>query len=119
MWRTDEIKFIISEDLTKGPVLTVEIVTPAGVIYAMAEPVEQGRTLTLKGFHIQAVSDARLFGPGNLRFLAELVMEMMDHDELIVEGAVRTSGDRKGHRPRSRRFARRYIDTGDAGRSKP
>ena len=119
MWRRNEIEFIILENLTEGPVLTVEIVTPAGSLYAMAEPIEQGRTLILKSFHIQAVSGARLFGPGNLRFLAELLMEMMDYDDLVVEGAVRTSGARKGHRPRPRRFARRHIAAGIAGRSEP
>src|ERR1700693_5675637 len=119
MWSRDEVAFSIADGLTEGLVLTVEIVTPAGVLYAMAEPVAQGRALILKGFHIQAIGSARSFGPGNLRLLAELVMERMDYDELVIEGAVRTSGARKGHRPRPQRFARRHIAARIAGRKEP
>lgn len=75
----------------------------------MAEPEELGRTLVLRRFHMQAQAGANSLGPGNLRLLADLVMERMDYDELVVEGAFRTTGANPGHRPRPRRFARRPV----------
>ncbi len=57
-----------------------------------------GPTATLSGCHIQ--------GPGPntadrsmLRQIAEWVMELLDVDELRIEGATRTSGTNPGRRP--------------------
>jgi hypothetical protein len=108
-WRTAEIGFRLFDDLTSESVVTVEIATPAGVLLAMAEPEERGKALILHGFHMQATRGANSVGPGNLRLLADIVMERMGYDEIVIEGAVRTSGANPGHRPRPRRFTRRPL----------
>jgi hypothetical protein len=108
IFRPEDIEFHLLDDLTSGPVVTVEIVTPAGVLLAMAEPEEEGHALLLRRFHMHAAAGANAIGPGNLRRIAEVVMERMDYHELIVEGAVRTSGANPGHRPRQR-FTRRLV----------
>lgn len=109
LWRSEDIEFHLLDDLTSDPVVTVEIGTPGGVLLAMAEPEQNGRTLVLHRFHLQATAGANSIGPSNLRLIAEVVMERMDHDELVIEGAVRTSGANPGHRPRPHRFTRRPV----------
>jgi hypothetical protein len=76
----------------------------------MAEPDQDGRVLLLRGLHMHAESaGANVVGAANLRVLADMIMERMDYDELIVEGAIRTSGANPGHRPRQLRFTRRSV----------
>ena len=108
-WEREEVEFRLLDDLTSDPIVTVEIVTPVGILLAMAEPREQGRTLVLGGFHMHATAGANSVGSGNLRLLADILMERMDYHELIIEGAVRTTGANPGHRPHPRRFARRPV----------
>ena len=46
-------------------------------------------------------------GVANLYVLAQALMGKFDYDEIIVEGAVRTTGAHPGRRSRARRFFRR------------
>ena len=106
LWRPGDITFdIIAED-TDHPVATVSFITPVGELRIMAELEEQGRTLRLLGLHIQGAT-ANAIGTGNLRVLADAVMEKLDYDAVEVEGAVRTTGASPGRRPRCLRFTRR------------
>jgi hypothetical protein len=108
MWNRSDIAFTIVDDISDHPVLTVAVDTPDGRLWLMAEAEEVGRSLLLLRFHIQAAAIPRLnLGLRKLRLLAELAMEAMDYDEIVIEGAVRTSGAHPGRRPRARRFARR------------
>jgi hypothetical protein len=106
LWRPDQIAFEMREDETDDPVVTASIASPAGEILAMAEVEERGRVLCLRNLHLQGPG-ANAIGTGNLRVLAEVVMERLDYDGLEVEGAVRTTGASPGHRPRPLRFTRR------------
>lgn len=54
IWRSEDIEFHLLDDLTSDPVVTVEIVTPAGLFLAMAEPEEEGA-----GFGAPPLSHAR------------------------------------------------------------
>lgn len=67
IWRAEDIEFGLLDDLTADVVVTVEIRTPAGLLLAMAEPEEAGRTLVLRRFHMQAAKGANAVGFGNLR----------------------------------------------------
>lgn len=105
MWSTDDVSFEIVDDMTSDPVVTVTVLTPGGALRFMAEPEVRDRTLVLHGTHVQGAS-ANAVGAGNLRVLAQALMEGMDFDGLVVEGAIRTTGANPGRRPRILRFAR-------------
>jgi hypothetical protein len=108
-WSPEEISFDFRYELTFGQVVTVRIQTPAGFVFAMAEVEERGRTLVLNGFHMHAEAGHRALGMSNLHMLAQRVMEVMDYDELVVQGAARTSGARPGRIPGRLRFSRRDV----------
>jgi hypothetical protein len=108
VWRPGDLSFVLIDDATDHPVATARITTPSGVLYAMAEPIAAGRVLILRGVHMHGEgAGANAIGHANLKVLARTVMERMDFDELVVEGAVRTTGANPGHRPGPLRFRRR------------
>lgn len=90
-----------------GTVAIFSVETPSGVVRILAEATEIGRTLKLDAVHIEGPGPNSI-GLGNLRVLADLVMETLDYDQIEVHGAGRTTGafPSEDHRP-SFRFARR------------
>jgi hypothetical protein len=106
MWTIEDIAFEVVNDLTDDPVVTVLVFTPVGEMAFTAEPVMRGRTLIFRRTHVQG-SRPGAVGGHNLAVIAHAVMKGMDVDELIVEGALRTTGARPGRRPRDIRYARR------------
>ncbi|WP_143525377.1 hypothetical protein [Rhizobium hainanense] len=110
IWTKKDVAFHFVNEATSHPVCTVEIQTPDGVISVMAEPQMIGNTFYLRGFHIQG-EDISMndLGAHRLRNLAEIAMEEMECHELVVEGAVRTTGAGRGRKPRPVRFTRRDI----------
>ncbi len=106
LWDVADISFEIVDDMSDDPVVTLRIATPVGSLTFMAEPVMQGTTLHLTRTHAQAAAPNTI-GAGNLLVIAQAVMEGMDLDGLVVEGALRTTGANPGHRPRALRFTRR------------
>ena len=109
MWRTGDISFDFVDELTSDPVVTILVSTPDGTLRFMAEPeIRKGTTLLLRAVHAQ---DARpnAVGAANLRIVARALMERLNVDGLIVEGAVRTSGANPGRRPRPLRFTRVFC----------
>jgi hypothetical protein len=109
MWLPGDVAFEIIADDTDDPIVTIRVTTPAGELQIMAEVSEEdeGRTLKLQGTHLQSAAGPNAFGVGALRLIAEIVMERMDYEQVVVEGAVRTTGARPGHRPKALRFTRR------------
>jgi hypothetical protein len=105
-WAASDIRFEILDDLSDDPVVAVTVVTPEGELRMMAEVEQDGTTLKLLGLHVQGLKPNTV-GPGNLRVIAEAVMERMGYDGLEIEGAVRTTGINPGHRPARLRFKRR------------
>lgn len=110
LWTASEITFELLDDLSDDPVVTLRIGTPAGVLLAMAIPEADGNRLILRSAHING--EGQGFGSGhvgmaNLLVIGNAFVERFEYDELVVEGAVRTSGRRNGHRPRALRFTRR------------
>jgi hypothetical protein len=106
MWRTGDISFEFVDELTLDPVVTVLVSTPGGTLRFMAEPaMRDGTTLVLRAMHAQD-SYPNAVGPANLRVVARALMERLDIDGLIIEGAIRTSGASPGRRPRPIRFTR-------------
>jgi hypothetical protein len=109
MWQQHEIGFELFAELSGDKVVTAQITTPDGVILMMAELEQEhnGRRLKLMRFHAQGLGvGSNSVGHANLRVLVRKVMEEMDYDELVVEGAPRTSGANPGRTPRVLRFTR-------------
>jgi hypothetical protein len=108
MWTHGEIRFDdFDYDATDHPVVTIRMSTPVGVVELVAEVAEDGRSLQLRRMHVQSAVAPNAIGLANWRLIANVVMELMGYDEIIVEGAVRTTGARPGRRPQPIRFARR------------
>jgi hypothetical protein len=107
MWRAEDVSFVLLDDQTSDPVVTVEITVPGGRLLAMAEPLAIGRTLVLRGLHLHGEGiDANQVDIANPKVVAHVILERMNLDELVVEGADRTTGANPGRRPRPLRFAR-------------
>src|SRR5690348_9421356 len=106
MWTRDDISILLVDDLTDHPIVTAMITTPGGEVHVMAEAEGVGRCLILRNFHIHGENvRPREFGYARLRGLVSAVIDTLENDdEIIVEGAARTSGAGKGHRPRPIRF---------------
>lgn len=106
MWQAGEIGFDLDESATAHPTVTVVCRTPAGEVRVMADIVRTGRVLVVSAAHIQGL-DANRLGVGGLIALARAFVEAMDVDELVVQGAVRSTGRGAGRRPRPFRYRRR------------
>jgi hypothetical protein len=113
VWQAADLAFDMVDDLTSDPVLTITVLTPDGGLRFMAEPELDGSTLVLHRVHVQGAG-ANAIGAANLRVLARAVMERMDVDGLVIEGAVRTTGANPGRRPAVLRFARRVRPATEA-----
>jgi hypothetical protein len=107
MWTAADIDIVLDDELTDDPVITARILTPAGELLVMAEVSLDDGELVLRGLHMHGVSlGLNSLGWSRLRQLARAVIERMDVDAIVIEGAVRTSGARRGFIPRRIRFAR-------------
>jgi hypothetical protein len=108
LWRRDQIRFDLEDDVTHHPVAGVTIETPAGRLSVIAEVARLAGTLMLLGLHVQSESvDVNAIGPGNLRLIVHAFVELMDLYELVATGGFRTTGAHPGRTPRERRFIRR------------
>jgi len=113
VWTGTDIEVILDDDLTDDPVVTAHILTPIGELLVMAEVEQHERELVLRGLHMHGVTlGPNELGWSRLRQLAHAVMERMDVDAIVIEGAVRTSGALRGHVPRTIRFSRRVSASG-------
>jgi hypothetical protein len=108
MWSASDVRFELIDDLSGDPVVTIEIATPQGTILIMGEPRISGRTMIAASVHMHGVDvGANAIGAAVLRVVADAFLREMDLDELVIEGALRTTGTKPGSRPRPLRFARR------------
>jgi hypothetical protein len=108
MWARADIEFDdIDYDATDHPVVTIRLATPVGPVELMAEVAAVAGSLRLRRLHIQSNVAPNAIGRANWRLVATMVMERMEYDEIIVEGAVRTTGASPGRRPHPIRFTRR------------
>ena len=108
IWQRHELQLDLDDVGSDHPVVTVVAYTPAGRLYAMAEPIRLGRVLTLVGFHMHGEwTAANTVGTANLMLLAQELMELMDVDELLVAAGLRTTGANPGKTPRRIRLTRK------------
>lgn len=93
-----------------GDTVTVDIGTEAGSLRILADVSVVGRTAYADSLHIQGNDLGKnAFGWASLRALGLAVLDWLgdDYDELVIKGAIRTSGANPGRRPGNLRFARR------------
>ena len=102
----DDIQFDLVADITDHPVVAVRVMTPLGEMMIMAELSEVGSTLKMVGTHMHSNAKPNTFGHRVLMQVADVAMERMGYDEIVVEGAARTTGANPGRRPRPLRFTR-------------
>jgi hypothetical protein len=113
MWTVHDLEIELEDELTDGQVVTARIATPGGVLLVMTEVEQQGCELTLDRLHMHGERlGPNELGPHRLRQLANAFMEWMDLDAVIVKGAARTSGARRGNLPRPLRFTRKVYAPG-------
>jgi hypothetical protein len=105
MWRVEDISIELDDEMTGDPVVTALVWSPGGILRFMAEPEVLGTMLVLHRTHVEG-GQANTVGAANLMVLAQAVMERMDFDGLVVEGAPRTTGANPGRQPRALRFSR-------------
>jgi hypothetical protein len=111
LWRRDQIRFDLAEDATDHPVTTLTVDTPAGRLIVMATCFQSGRSMTLLGLHTHGETfAANAIGAANLAVIVQAFMELMDLDELLVTGGLRTTGANPSRIPRRLRFTRRDPD---------
>jgi len=107
LWGHNEVAITLWDDMVDHPVVTAKVDTPAGELRVMAVPSLVGRTLVLTGLHIHGeLTSANHVGAANLIVVAQVLMEMMDVDELIVAAGIRTTGANPGPRPGRIRISR-------------
>lgn len=76
----------------------------------MAEPIVAGRTVTLRGLNIHGIEVwTNQLGPFGLRRVVREIMELIDVDEVIIEGSARVTGAKPGRKPRPIRFSRKAL----------
>ena len=106
-WQRNEVSFDLVYEDSSLPVVTIKILVPNGALYVMGEPREIGKTLVVAAAHISSTGIVpNDVGINNLRLVADVIMEGLDYDGLVVKGSVRATGANIGHRPRPFRFAR-------------
>jgi hypothetical protein len=113
MWRCDEIGYEIIGDPTDYPIVAIRFETPVGDLFVLACVHEGCRTLSLHGLHIHGAAPNAV-GIANLRTLGRVIMEELGYDELIVQGAGRTTGEGAGPSPRQVRLRRQRDGSSSA-----
>lgn len=88
-------------------VVLARVENRVGTLLVLAQVEFAERAMILRELHVQGenveVNQLRATG---IRPIVREAMEVLDVDELIIEGAIRTSGSGPGRRPRRLRFSR-------------
>lgn len=107
MWRSEDIIVTIDETLSEDRLVTVGVETPAGELQVMGEVVRlDNECLRVVRAHIQGLAPGAC-GTGNLIVIARKVLEIIDVEEIVIEGSARTSGANPSHTPRPFRLRKR------------
>lgn len=110
--------FEVYEELTEGPLVSLQVTTPDGRRIQLWSEVElQASALVLRQFAIYGVDVvAKGLGAQVLRDMAQALMEVFDVGTIRIEEARRTSGVNPGRTARTLEFHRRALDAGTPDR---
>lgn len=113
-WNLEDIAIDLIDEASEGEVVTVRVSAAGAALFMMGEIREDGKRLVLGDVHVSSEgTNPNEVGVCNLRQVARAVMEIGGYDEIVVEGAVRTTGAHPGHRPGSIRFSRDRLFADD------
>lgn len=102
----EQDKIIIDLDhLSEHPVWVITAHMQAGALRLLGLIELKGRTLHVRDVHVEGLTPGAL-GRAGLNALGYALMEVADVDELVIQGAVRTTGARPGRRPAAFRLIR-------------
>src|SRR5262249_24438520 len=103
----------IIRDQSDDNIVVASVTTTAGTILVMAEVELVDCTLILSGVHVQGADvEANEIGVTGLRRMIQGAMEDLGVDEIVIVGAVRTTGAHPGRAPRPLRFTRKIPAAG-------
>ncbi len=106
-WNAEDVLIVLVDEVSEGKIVTLEVIAPGASLLIMGEIMEDSRRLVVTGAHISSKGvNPNEVGIANLKRVAQVIMEMGGYDEIIVEGAIRTTGAHPGHKPRAIRLAR-------------
>lgn len=107
MWTLGQIviEIVDVDGSDPPPVALIEISTPAGVVECLGELSFAGRTLHINNFHVDGLSRGAC-GLAGLNAIARKLLEVADVEQLIIQGAARTTGANPGKSPKPFRFPR-------------
>ena len=106
-WQSDEIIIDILE--AEGSVTIIQVTTPAGVAELLADVRISDRVLLADKVHIQGLTPGAVDRAGINAVLRKLLVEA-DVEQIVIQGAARTTGRGKGRRPRPIRFPNQSQD---------
>ena len=96
MWTLDEIAIEIVD--AENNTAEIEVWTPAGRLSIMGEVYRIGRVLHCTGVHVEGLRPGAL-GRSGLNAIGRKLLLEADVDEIVIEGASRTTGRGEGRAP--------------------
>ena len=109
MWSLDQITIEI--ELADHPTALISIATPKGIIRLLVSVSMSGRVMRIDDAHVGGL-EAGEIGRAGLNAIGRKLLEEADVEEIIIQGATRTSGKYRGKRPHPIRFPRCKADAG-------
>jgi hypothetical protein len=107
MWGLDTIHIEI--ELAEHPVMIVNITTPAGRISLLGSVSIVGQVLHIDKAHVDGLRPGKL-GRAGLNAIGRKLLDVANVEEIIIQGATRSTGRYKGKIPRPIRFRRSQDD---------
>ena len=106
-WRADDLRIVLLDEVSEGDIVASEDTVGNATLRIMGEIRRAGQNLAVEGVHISSSGlDPNELGFAKLRRISQAIMELGNCDEILVEGAVRTTGAHPGHRRGVLRFTR-------------
>jgi hypothetical protein len=95
MWTESHI---LAEYEIDGPVVSITLRTPVGVVSILGEMTIVGDDLHIIRAHVGGLYPGAL-GRAGLNAIGRKLLEMADVKKIIIQGSARTAGKRKGRVP--------------------
>jgi hypothetical protein len=100
MWTDADI---LAEYEIDGPVVSIILSTPVGVVSILGEMTIVGGELHIIRAHVGGLSPGVL-GRSGLNAIGRKLLELANVEKIVIQGSARTTGKRKGTVPRKISF---------------
>lgn len=103
----EDLYYELLSDTSEGEVATIRILFRGVEIVLIGDTKDIDGGLLVYGAHIRLVPpDTRMLSRRTMEIIVGRIMEDAGYDWIIIQGAARTTGARKGFAPREFRFTR-------------